>query len=89
MNRQIDGHQAAAAVCDLNGELVYSNLVQQINAVGVPAMIELTKGVPELSAQVTTYEVQLRQFMMEFVEGPWNDEDDDEESTEDAVVTSA
>jgi hypothetical protein len=88
LHRQVDGHQAAAAVCDLNGDLAYSALVQQINAVGIPTVLELTKTIPELSGQVTTYEVQLRQFMTEFVEGPWDDEED-AESAEDAVSASA
>jgi hypothetical protein len=89
LNRQVDGHQAAAAVCDLNGELTYSALVQQINAAGIPAVIEVAKGIPELSVQVATYEVQLKQFMAEFVEGPWDDEEDADGSTEDAAVASA
>jgi hypothetical protein len=89
LNRQVDGHQAAAAVCDLNGELTYSALVQQINAAGIPVVIELAKGIPELSVQVITYEVQLKQFMAEFVEGPqWDDENDDEESAEEAAAAS-
>jgi hypothetical protein len=75
LNREIDGRQAAAAVCDLNGQLYYDSLVAQISTVGIPASIELTKQIPELRSQVITYEVQLRQFIAEFVQGPWDDED--------------
>jgi hypothetical protein len=76
LNRQIDGRQAAAAICDLNGELAYDALVQQINLAGIPTAIELAKGIPELKSQVVTYEAQLRQFIEEFVEGPYGENED-------------
>jgi hypothetical protein len=81
MNRGIGGHQCAEAILDLNGQLGYDALAQQIKDTGVPVVIELVKGIPELSAQVTTYEAPLREFIQEFLEGPMYDDQEPPEQT--------
>jgi hypothetical protein len=84
MNRGIDGHQCAQAIIDLNGDLSYDTLIQQINQAGVPVVIELAKGIPELTAQIVAYEPQLRQFVEEFVQGPQYDDEAREEQRQPA-----
>jgi hypothetical protein len=84
MNRGIDGHQCAQAIIDLNGDLSYDTLVQQIKQAGVPVVIELAKGIPELTAQIVAYEPQLRAFVEEFVQGPQYDDEATEEQRQPA-----
>jgi hypothetical protein len=75
MNRGIDGHQCAQAIIDLNGQLAHEALAQQIKAAGVPIIVELAKGIPELTAQVSAYEAPLRAFIEDFLEGPQYDDE--------------
>jgi hypothetical protein len=84
MNRGIDGHQCAQAIMDLNGDLAYDALVQQIKDTGVPVVIELVKGIPELTTQATAYEAPLRAFIEEFLQGPPYDDEATEEERQPA-----
>jgi hypothetical protein len=70
LNRGVDGHGCAAAFCDLNGDLNYEAVAQQIRGAGIPVLIELAKGIPEISPQVITYEARLKEFVEQFLEGP-------------------
>jgi hypothetical protein len=85
LNRGVDGYQCAQSLIDLNGDLAYDTLVQQINSAGVPVMIELAKGIPEISMQVTAYEQPLRTFIEEFLRGPQYDETEDDKARPAAV----
>jgi hypothetical protein len=69
LNRGVDGHECAQAVIDLNGDLTYGALVQQIQGAGIPVVLELAKGIPELSSQVITYEQSLKEFIEQFLRG--------------------
>jgi hypothetical protein len=76
MNRGIDGHACSESIITLNGELMYESLAEQIKAVGVPTVVQLAKGIPEIGSQVATFEGPLMKFITEFIEGPgWDDED--------------
>jgi hypothetical protein len=76
LNRDVDGHEAAASIISLNGTLAYETLVQQIQTAGIPVVIELAKNT-ELAPQVAAYEGPLGKFIEEFIEGPdWNDDQD-------------
>ena len=81
LNRDVDGHEAAASIISLNGQLAYEAISQQIQSAGVPVVIELAKNT-ELGPQVAAYEGRLRKFIEEFVEGPeWTDDQESNEST--------
>jgi hypothetical protein len=70
LNRGVDGYECAQALIDLNGDLTYGALVQQIQGAGIPVVLELAKGIPEISLQVITYEQPLKEFMEQFLQGP-------------------
>jgi hypothetical protein len=76
LNRDVDGHEAAASIIALNGGLTYETIAQQIQTAGIPVVLELATNT-NLAPQVAAYEGQLRKFLEEFVEGPaWNDDED-------------
>jgi hypothetical protein len=52
LNRDVDGHEAAASIISLNGPLAYETITQQIQAAGIPVVIELAKNT-ELGPQVS------------------------------------
>jgi hypothetical protein len=78
LNRGIDGHTCAQAMIDLNGELLFDSLAQRIQGAGIPVVIELAKGIPEIADQVTAYEQPLKQFIEEFLQGPAEYEESEE-----------
>jgi hypothetical protein len=82
LNRGVDGHQCAQALIDLNGDLIYRRLVQQINGAGIPVVVELAKGIPEVGMQVAAYEPALKQFIAQFLEGPDDYDEPESESEE-------
>jgi hypothetical protein len=84
MNRGVDGHQAAQAFIDWNGDLAYDALARQLREAGMPVVIGLAKGIPELAAQTTMYEAPLRTFLEEFLQGPQYDDEDAEQESQPA-----
>jgi hypothetical protein len=84
MNRNVDGHQAAQAFIDWNGDLAYDALARQLREASVPVVVGLAKGVPELAAQTTMYEAPLRTFLEEFLQGPQYDDEDAEQERQPA-----
>lgn len=75
LNRGVDGHRYAGALIDMNGDLTFDTIVEQIKAAGVPAVIQMAKSIPPVSQQATAYEAPLQRFIEQFVEGPlWEDE---------------
>jgi hypothetical protein len=79
LNRGVDGHQCAESIIALNGDLTYDTICKQITSTGVPVVMELARGIPQISAQVASYQEPLQQFIEQFVEGPWDDETEESE----------
>jgi len=49
---------------------------------GVPVVVELAKNIPELRAQVASFEEQLKVFISAFLEGPeWADDPQENPAT--------
>jgi hypothetical protein len=79
LNRGVDGRRYAGAMIDMNGDLAFDAIVEQIKAVGVPTVIQMAKSVPQVRQQVIAYEAPLQRFIEEFTEGPlWEDESEDD-----------
>jgi hypothetical protein len=86
MIRGFDGHQFAEAVITMNNDLEYQRIASQIRSFTVPAVIALSKSIPQLGAHITAYEEQFTGFMGEFLEGPTWEQEEREESGEPEVV---
>ena len=86
LNRGVDGHRYAAALIDINGDLSYDTIVEQIRAAGVPVIIQLAKTIPQVSQQATAYEVPLQRFIQEFLEGPeWPEDPEGDANIDDNI----
>jgi hypothetical protein len=50
-------------------------IAAQLKEMGIPVVISLAKGVPQIGEVVSRYEKQFTTFLFEFIEGPDVEED--------------